>query len=622
MSADLIDVIVRFHDIERLDELQRCVFSLVGQRHRPLHVILALQRMGEGNVQRIRDVVGRLTHEDDGVHVTVVRWDRELPRDARSALMNLALDHVRGRFLAFLDYDDTLYPGAYETLVARLRQVSAGIVFASVRLLEVDVDGCVPYANRSLPPFGGAGVVDLFRSNFCPLHSYVLDRSRVDAECLRFDVSLEMEEDYEFLLRVCARTTSDFGLLGTLIGDYAFKTDGSNTLGREGNLEGGLDGDQLRRFEEVEARIERVRATTVLSREVLEQIGSTAAGATTIRRLLDTPGQPRAFPPLGPNPEVSCVLIFFDNEEFLEEAILSVLAQTYSNWDLVLVDDGSTDRSTEIARQYARDHPFRIRYFEHPDHQNRGMSAARDLGFMHARGALIAWLDGDDVWLPDKLAGQVAAFQRHPTAGMVYGHSLIWHSWKRDRGESEQDHTVGLGVAPDTLCHPPELALNLIGMRGQTPTTCNAIVRRQVIDTLGRFDRGYRDVFEDQAFFVKVELHYPVYVADKVWARYRQHEGSAFSRFRAAAQGDVRVGVSARLKLLRSIGAYVKQQRIRDARVRRELRDSKRALRQQLGPRAKVLRATWGRSCRVALRCGRWAIPPRLRGWLWQRWKG
>ena len=107
-------------------------------------------------------------------------------------------------------------------------------------------------------------------------------------------------------------------------------------------------------------------------------------------------------------PLVSAIIIFLNAEKFIEEAIESVFAQTYENWELLLVDDGSTDSSTRIALRYAEQHHDKVRYLEHSGHQNLGMSAARNLGISHAKGAYLAFLDADDVWLPRKLEQQVA----------------------------------------------------------------------------------------------------------------------------------------------------------------------------------------------------------------------
>src|SRR5256885_6022630 len=121
-----------------------------------------------------------------------------------------------------------------------------------------------------------------------------------------------------------------------------------------------------------------------------------------------------------PSPLVSAITIFYNGKTFIAEAIESVVAQTYPSWELLLVDDGSTDGASEIARDYAARHPERIRYLEHDGHRNRGMSASRNLGLQHSRGALVAFLDSDDVWLPEKIARQVATLDAHPEAQMTF----------------------------------------------------------------------------------------------------------------------------------------------------------------------------------------------------------
>jgi glycosyltransferase involved in cell wall biosynthesis len=91
-------------------------------------------------------------------------------------------------------------------------------------------------------------------------------------------------------------------------------------------------------------------------------------------------------------PLVSCVINFFNAEKFFQEAIESILAQTYNNGELLLVDDGSTDGSTAIAQKYAQNYPDKIFYLEHEHHQNKGTSAARNLGMKKAQGKYIAFL--------------------------------------------------------------------------------------------------------------------------------------------------------------------------------------------------------------------------------------
>ena len=126
---------------------------------------------------------------------------------------------------------------------------------------------------------------------------------------------------------------------------------------------------------------------------------------------------------------VSVVLIFLNEAEFIEEAIASVLAQTYSNWELILVDDGSTDGSTAIAKSYAEKLDPKVKYIDHEGHKNLGMSASRNLGIDNATGEYIAFIDGDDLWLPNKLEQQVAIMSTQPDAAMVCGRTQWWYSW-------------------------------------------------------------------------------------------------------------------------------------------------------------------------------------------------
>jgi glycosyltransferase involved in cell wall biosynthesis len=230
-------------------------------------------------------------------------------------------------------------------------------------------------------------------------------------------------------------------------------------------------------------------------------------------------------------PLVSVVVIFLNEERFLEEAIASVLAQTYDHWELLLVDDGSTDASTGLAQGYAARYPGRIRYLEHEGHQNRGASAARNLGVRHARGSLIAFLDADDVWEPNKLAEQVAIMNAHSEAGMVCGTSLYWRSWTGQPGDD--DVAVPVGAPADTLVRPPGLALGLYPLgKGAAPCPSGLMTRREVIEQVGGFEEqflGDYQLYEDQAFLVKIYLCTPVYVSGTCWDRYRQHPDSCVS---------------------------------------------------------------------------------------------
>lgn len=241
-------------------------------------------------------------------------------------------------------------------------------------------------------------------------------------------------------------------------------------------------------------------------------------------------------------PLVTAVMIFLNGEKYIGEAIESILAQTYSRWELVLVDDGSTDNATVIAQDYARRHPDRIRYIEHPGHENRGMSASRNAGVKAGRGEYVSFLDADDIWLPERLEYFVGMARRFPDAGMIYGPTLYWYSWAKDYGlppvvEGQDDFAGELSMPVDELIPPPAaLRQFLLTLGGCLPGICSLLVRRDAFEALGGFEEEFRGLYEDQVFLSKMTLEYPVVVVDRVLDYYRQHSESCC--FKSIAVGD------------------------------------------------------------------------------------
>ena len=253
---------------------------------------------------------------------------------------------------------------------------------------------------------------------------------------------------------------------------------------------------------------------------------------------------------------VSIVVIFRDAEPFLEDAIRSVFAQTYSAWELLLVDDGSSDRSTEVARAWRAAHPARVRYLAHEGRSNRGMSASRNLGIAHARGEYVAMLDADDVWMPEKLEQQVAILRARPEVALVYGRRQYWSSWAGGAGPAD-DPVSHLGVEPGSVLRPPGLLARAFARPGVVwPCPSDLLFRRDMAMRIDGFEEAFRGVYamyEDKAFLVKVGLHETVYVADECWTRYRQHPDSCVSTVVRAGQDSV-----AREFFLRWFEAYLR----------------------------------------------------------------
>lgn len=160
---------------------------------------------------------------------------------------------------------------------------------------------------------------------------------------------------------------------------------------------------------------------------------------------------------------ISVIIPVYNGECFLGEAIESVLAQTYRPLELIVVDDGSTDRTSEIARSYPQ-----ITYIRQP---NGGAASARNRGIQAARGEYLAFLDSDDVWLPGKLTLQMEAFEADPTLEIVSGYV---------------EQFVSLG---ECLQDAGKYALPRTPLQGYTSIAI--LIKRGVFNRIGIFHEGY-----------------------------------------------------------------------------------------------------------------------------------
>ena len=273
-------------------------------------------------------------------------------------------------------------------------------------------------------------------------------------------------------------------------------------------------------------------------------------------------------------PLVSVIMIFLDAERFIEEGLASVFAQTWPNWELLMVDDGSSDGSTGTAKAYALRHPDRVHYLEHPAHANLGMSASRNLGLAHTRGEYIAFLDADDLFLPERLARHLELLETRRDVDAVQGKILFWHSWRgADAGDAQDVIGPGLPFAPGSVLEPPTLLLTLLDSEGATaPGVCNLTVRRRLATAVGGFEHAFRGLYEDQVFVAKVYLEARVGLVDDCLAWYRQHPASCTQRGRR--DGAYRPGRfdPARQPYLRWLESYLAQRGIQDRRVLDRLR--------------------------------------------------
>jgi len=126
---------------------------------------------------------------------------------------------------------------------------------------------------------------------------------------------------------------------------------------------------------------------------------------------------------LNDSPAVSVVVSHFDRRDWLPEALDSIAAQTFRDFEIVVVGDAGPD-ATSLVAGWARGRPFETRYVHR--RLNGGVAATRNTGVAAARGALIAYLDDDDLWRPDHLAGLVSVLDTQPACGLAYGDAEVW----------------------------------------------------------------------------------------------------------------------------------------------------------------------------------------------------
>ena len=130
---------------------------------------------------------------------------------------------------------------------------------------------------------------------------------------------------------------------------------------------------------------------------------------------------------------VSVIIPFLNGSGWLVEAIESVVSQTYPHWELIVLDDGSDEEHSKVAKLICSGHPGNMLYAEHAGHINRGVSISRNEACKLSHGKYLAFLDADDVWLPNKLTDQLAMFAAHPQVEVVFGAFTIWQSWQKKK---------------------------------------------------------------------------------------------------------------------------------------------------------------------------------------------
>jgi len=223
-------------------------------------------------------------------------------------------------------------------------------------------------------------------------------------------------------------------------------------------------------------------------------------------------------------PRVSVIVPAYNAAVYLPFAIDSVLAQTYSDWEVVIVDDGSTDHTRAVVDSYRPKLQDRLHYIHQP---NRGLPAARNTGIRAAHGEFIALLDADDVWLPHRLERGVAAMDADPSAGLVHARVVRINAQGTVTGELkvEPEYMSG-GIARHVYTRRAHIVC---------PTV---LFRRSCLQTAGWFDESMQAT-EDRDLWFRIALRYKVAYINEVLAYYRLSPSSMTSNLDRMLQAQL-----------------------------------------------------------------------------------
>lgn len=224
------------------------------------------------------------------------------------------------------------------------------------------------------------------------------------------------------------------------------------------------------------------------------------------------------------HPLVSIIMPLYNGEQFLEAAVQSVLAQSYGNWELLIVDDGSKDGGFALAKKIAET-DSRIYVFQHEKGANRGVSATRNLAISKSKGEYLALLDCDDVWLDNKLEKQVPILRQYPEVGLVYSQAQVIDeegtiiNEKHSKAERLNRRPVfGAGLA-NKPCKDLKLLLSIYF---RVPAS-SAVMRKEFVHVLGNFEEKLKYQVEDAFLFYKILDKHAIYFIPEILLYYRVH---------------------------------------------------------------------------------------------------
>ena len=213
---------------------------------------------------------------------------------------------------------------------------------------------------------------------------------------------------------------------------------------------------------------------------------------------------------------ISVIIPTYNAAAYIYEALDSVLAQTYKDYEIIVIDDGSTDDTKELIEV----HYPAVKYFYV---ENNGVSAARNLGIVKAQGEFIAFLDADDMWLPEKLEKQLTVFGADESVGLVFTENYFFN----DQGLSGFTNKKSRLMRGDIV---KNIFLNSYAV------TSTVMVRKSVFKQVGLFEEEL-SVAEDDNMWMRIAMKFGVELIDECLVMYRMTAGSLSSNFDSIVSG-------------------------------------------------------------------------------------
>ncbi len=227
-------------------------------------------------------------------------------------------------------------------------------------------------------------------------------------------------------------------------------------------------------------------------------------------------------------PKVSVVIPTYNRAHVLGEAMQSVLDQTFDGFELIVVDDGSTDNTKEVVASFGDP---RIKYIYQ---ENRGASAAYNTGILASRGEYIAFLDSDDIWLPQKLELQVKLLNSRPDVALVCSDGYIFDVRTNSTlGRYWHGVPFGYRVDPQRASRDP---LREMLVWGCFISETFVMVRREVFNEVGGYDESLKD-HVDWDMYVRVCQRFAIETIDIPLAKMRKHDANLSSNFDRLYEG-------------------------------------------------------------------------------------